>query len=87
MFHNGKSEYTKDMSFRLSENDNLTRVERNHDVDHVHILFKAHSNTDMTKFMKAYKSASSQLMKRVFPQMKNNLWNERVRSAILERIC
>ncbi|QDZ76504.1 hypothetical protein D0437_26965 [Bacillus cereus] len=55
-------------------------------MDKVHILFKVHLNTDMTKFMKAYKSTSSQLMKRVFPQMKNNLWNERVSSAILERI-
>ncbi|WP_336975183.1 transposase, partial [Bacillus thuringiensis] len=36
--------------------------------DHVHILFKAHPNTEMTKFINAYKSASSRLIKRDFPQ-------------------
>ncbi len=60
----------KDMFVRLSENYNITLVEWNHDVDHVHILFKAHPNTEMTKFINAYKSASSRLIKRDFPQVK-----------------
>ncbi|MDA2074705.1 IS200/IS605 family transposase, partial [Bacillus cereus] len=41
-----------------------------------HILFKAHPNTEMTKFINAYKSASSRLIKRDFPQVKKNLWKE-----------
>ncbi|EEM86534.1 Transposase [Bacillus thuringiensis serovar pulsiensis BGSC 4CC1] len=48
-------------------------VEWNHDVGHVHILFKAHPNTEMKNFINAYKSASSRLIKRDFPQVKTKL--------------
>jgi len=76
VFDDDMSDYAKDMFVRLSENYNITLVEWNHDVDHVHILFKAHPNTEMTKFINAYKSASSRLMKRDFPQVKKKLWKE-----------
>ncbi len=76
MFDGDMSDYAKDMFVRLSENYNITLVEWNHDVDHVHILFKAHPNTEMTKFINAYKSASSRLIKRDFPQVKKKLWKE-----------
>ncbi|HDR7848909.1 IS200/IS605 family transposase [Bacillus toyonensis] len=76
VFDEGMSDYAKDMFVRLSENYNITLVEWNHDVDHVHILFKAHPNTEMTKFINAYKSASSRLVKRDFPQVKKKLWKE-----------
>ncbi|KAB2414424.1 IS200/IS605 family transposase, partial [Bacillus cereus] len=33
-------------------------------------------NTEMTKFINAYKSASSRLIKRDFPQVKKKLWKE-----------
>ncbi|MEB4819858.1 IS200/IS605 family transposase [Bacillus thuringiensis] len=76
VFDDDMSDYAKDMFVRLSENYNITLVEWNHDVDHVHILFKAHPNTEMTKFINAYKSASSRLIKRNFPQVKKKLWKE-----------
>nr|WP_088829839.1 IS200/IS605 family transposase [Paenibacillus tyrfis] len=53
------SDYAKDMFVRLGENYNISLVEWNHDMDHVHILFKAHPNTELSKFINAYKSASS----------------------------
>ncbi|HDR7688930.1 TPA: IS200/IS605 family transposase [Bacillus toyonensis] len=70
------SDYAKDMFVRLFESYNMTLVEWNHDVDHVHILFQAHSNTEMTKFINAYKSASSRLIKRDFPKLRKKLWKE-----------
>ncbi len=76
VFDDDTSDYAKDMFVRLSENYNITLVEWNHVVDHVHILFKAHPNTEMTKFINAYKSASSRLIKRDFPQVKKKLWKE-----------
>ncbi|PET61620.1 IS200/IS605 family transposase [Bacillus cereus] len=76
VFDDDMSDYAKDMFVRLSENYNITLVEWNHDVDHVHILFKAHPNTEMTKFINAYKSASSRFIKRDFPQVKKKLWKE-----------
>ncbi|MDZ4434810.1 IS200/IS605 family transposase [Bacillus cereus] len=76
VFDDDMSDYARDMFVRLSENYNITLVEWNHDVDHVHILFKAHPNTEMKKFINAYKSASSRLIKRDFPQVKKKLWKE-----------
>ncbi|PDY76534.1 IS200/IS605 family transposase [Bacillus cereus] len=76
VFDDDMSDYAKDMFVRLSENYNISLVEWNHNVDHVHILFKAHPNTEMTKFINAYKSASSRLIKRDFPQVKKKLWKE-----------
>ncbi|MED0680730.1 MULTISPECIES: IS200/IS605 family transposase [Aneurinibacillus] len=70
------SDYAKDMVVRLGENYNISLVEWNHDIDHVHILFKAHPNTEMSKFINAYKSASSRLIKKHFPQVKRKLWKE-----------
>ena len=46
------------------------------DKDHVHIMFKAHPKTELTKFINAYKSASSRLIKRDFPRVKQFLWKE-----------
>lgn len=68
------SDYAKDMFVRLGENYNISLVEWNHDVDHVHILFKAHPNSELSKFINAYKSASSRLIKKHFPQVKRKLW-------------
>ncbi|OAH55410.1 MULTISPECIES: IS200/IS605 family transposase [Bacillaceae] len=76
VFDDTISDYAKDMFVRLSESYNITLVEWNHDADHVHILFKAHPNTEMTKFINAYKSASSRLIKRDFSQVKKKLWKE-----------
>ncbi|MCY9747951.1 IS200/IS605 family transposase [Paenibacillus larvae] len=70
------SDYAKDMFVRLGENYNISLVEWNHDIDHVHILFKAHPNTEMSKFINAYKSASSRLIKKHFPQVNEKLWKE-----------
>ena len=55
---------------------NITVREWNHDVDHVHILFSAHPNSEISKFLNAYKSASSRLIKKEFPQTRKLLWKE-----------
>ncbi|AGT31714.2 hypothetical protein M493_07145 [Geobacillus genomosp. 3] len=40
------SDYAKDMFVRLGKNYNISLIEWNHDMDHVHILFKAHPNRE-----------------------------------------
>ena len=51
---------------------NISLLEWNHDEDYIHILFKAHPNTEISKFINAYKSASSRLIKEEFPEIKRN---------------
>jgi putative transposase len=64
----------------ISPNYNITLQEWNHGIDHVHILFKAHPNTELSKFINAYKSASSCLIKKECPQIMKNIWRENFRS-------
>jgi putative transposase len=39
-------------------------------------MFKAQPNSELSKFINAYKSASSRLIKRDFPKIRNKLWKE-----------
>ena len=55
---------------------NITLQEWNHDRDHVHVLFSAHPKSELTKFLNAYKSASSRLIKKEFPEIRQKLWKE-----------
>ena len=55
---------------------NIVLGEWNHDKDHIHLLFRANPNTDIPKFINAYKSASSRLIKKEFPSIKKQLWKE-----------
>ncbi|MCG3417877.1 MULTISPECIES: IS200/IS605 family transposase [Oceanobacillus] len=70
------SDYAKDKFVSLCEKYNITLVEWNHDMDHVHILFKAQPNSELSKFINAYKSASSRLIKKDFPHVRKKLWKE-----------
>ena len=55
---------------------NITLKEWNHDRDHVHVLFSAHPKSELTRFLNAYKSASSRLIKKEFPEIRGKLWKE-----------
>lgn len=60
----------------IAPNYNIALQKWNHDIDHVHILFKAEPNSELSKFINAYKSASSRLIKKEYPLIKKNLWKE-----------
>ncbi len=54
----------------------ITMEEWNHDQDHVHVMFRAKPATELSKFINAYKSASSRLLKKEFPQIREKLWKD-----------
>ena len=60
----------------IAPNYNITLEEWNYDADHVHILFRGQPNTNISKFINAYKSASSRLIKKEYPTIKKSLWKE-----------
>ena len=71
----------KTISCRLKEifdyiavNYNISVIEWNDDRDHIHILFKAQPNSELSKFINAYKSASSRLIKKEYPKIREKLW-------------
>ena len=70
------SEFAKNIFVHIATTYNITLEQWNHDKDHVHIMFRAHPNTEMSKFINAYKSASSRLIKKNFPAVRRKLWKE-----------
>ena len=76
VFDDTMSEFAKDIFLRISKLHNITLEQWNHDKDHVHIMFRAHPNSELSKFINAYKSASSRLIKKNFPAVRHKLWKE-----------
>ena len=60
----------------ISPKYNVTLEEWNHDKDHIHLLFRGSPNTEISKFLNAYKSASSRLIKKEYPVIRKQLWKE-----------
>lgn len=60
----------------IAPNYNITLQEWNHDIDHIHILFKGQPNSELSKFINSYKSASSRLIKKEYSQIRKSLWKE-----------
>ena len=70
------SERLQEIFENIAPNYNITVEEWNHDTDHIHVLLKGHPNTELSKFINAYKSASSRLIKKEFPYVRKFLWKE-----------
>ena len=66
----------KEIFSYIQSNYNITLEEWNHDIDHVHILFRSEPNSNISKFINAYKSASSRLIKKEYPSIKSKLYKE-----------
>jgi putative transposase len=77
VFDKNISNRAKEIFEYIAQNHNMTLLEWNHDIDHIHILFKAHPKTQISKFINAYKSASSRLLKKEYPKIKKKLWEDK----------
>ena len=76
VFDDSISDYAKSVFEKIAPSYNISLLEWNHDVDHVHIMFKAQPNSELSKFINAYKSASSRLIKKDYPEIRKKLWKE-----------
>src|SRR4030042_2310733 len=77
VFDNNISNRAKAIFEYIAPNYNINLLEWNHDSDHVHILFKSHPKTQISKFINAYKSASSRLLKKEYPDIRKQLWKDK----------
>lgn len=76
VFDDDVSEFARSIFDKIAPSYNITLLEWNHDMDHVHIMFKAQPNSELSKFINAYKSASSRLIKKNYPGIRSKLWKE-----------
>lgn len=70
------SERAKEIFEYIAESYGITLEEWNHDEDHVHVMFRAKPSSELSKFINAYKSASSRLLKKEHPEIRSKLWRE-----------
>ena len=76
VIHDTISERLREMFEYIGKEYKITIEEWNHDIDHVHVLFRAEPKSELTQFINAYKSASSRLIKKEFPEIREKLWKE-----------
>jgi len=74
VFDDEISNFAKERFITIGKSYNIFLEEFNHDMEHVHILFKAHPNTELSKFINAYKSSTSRIIKKNFPNVRSKLW-------------
>ena len=71
-----KSDRGREIFEYIGEKYGIKVEEWNHDEDHVHVMFRAKPSTEISKFINAYKSASSRLLKKEYPEIREKLWKE-----------
>ena len=64
IINNDISNRLKEIFEYIAPKYNITLDEWNHDIDHIHVLFRGQPNSEISKFINAYKSASSRLIKK-----------------------
>ena len=70
------SERAKEIFEYIAPGYGIVLEEWNHDADLVHVMFRAQPKTELSKFINAYKSASSRLLKKEYPESREKLWKE-----------
>ena len=76
IINNDISNRLKEIFEYIAPKYNITLDEWNHDIDHIHVLFRGQPNSEISKFINAYKSVSSRLIKKEFPFIRKQLWEE-----------
>lgn len=76
VINNAVSVRAREIFVRIAPGYNIGLIEWGSENDHVHVVFNAHPNSQLSKFINAYKSASSRLLKKEFPEVRKKLWKE-----------
>ena len=76
VFDEAVSLRAKEIFSYIAPSYGITLEEWNHDEDHVHVMFRAKPATEISRFINAYKSASSRLLKKEYPEIRNKLWKD-----------
>ena len=76
VFDDDVSDRAKEIFAYIALRYDIEVDEWNHDGDHIHVMFRAQPKSELSKFINAYKSASSRLLKKEFPAIRKKLWKE-----------
>lgn len=70
------SERAKEIFEYIAPKYHISLEQWEYSKDFIHMQFRAHPNTEISKFINTYKSASSRLIKKEFPEILDKLWNQ-----------
>lgn len=76
VFRDDISDRGREIFGKIAPDYGITLEEWNHDRDHVHVMFRAKPSSQISKFINAYKSASSRLLKKEYPEIREKLWKD-----------
>ena len=76
MIDNPISERAKEICEHVAPRYGIVLEEWNHDIDYVYVMFHAQPRTELSKFINACKRASSRLLKKEYPEIREKLWKE-----------
>ena len=78
------SERAKEIFSYIAPSYGIVLEEWNHDADHVHVMFRTQPKSELSKFINAYKSASSRLIKKSIRILKSIFGRKRfgVRASV-----
>jgi len=66
----------KERTKKIAERFGIIIVNQECDIDHIHILLKTQPQTNIVKFINAWKGATSNAIKNRFPKIKKKLWKD-----------
>lgn len=64
----------KEINLSVAAEVGVTIIEQETDRDHIHILFAAKPQIQLSKFINSLKSVSARILFREFPELKGKLW-------------
>jgi putative transposase len=68
---------TKELTREIADDFDCEIINQETDIDHIHILFKAKPQTEITKFINSLKGVTSRILRKEFSnQLKHILWGE-----------
>ena len=78
------SERAKEIFSYIAPSYGIVLEEWHHDADHVHVMFRTQPKSELSKFINAYKSASSRLIKKSIRILKSIFGRKRfgVRASV-----
>ena len=64
----------KEIVLNIAASFGIEIIEQETDRDHIHILFTSRPQIQVSKFVNNLKGVSSRLLRKEFPELKNELW-------------
>lgn len=67
-------DFLKEKVLHLSKKYDIKIINQELNSDHIHILFRAHPTTNLTKWINVLKGSTGKSLRYNFPQIKKKLW-------------